>query len=299
MNETSLAPSNFILESIRKINIIFNVIIITIGLIGHSMTIFLFSHKIYRNNSSNVYLFCLAVIDFSFIIVHGFEDVLRTYIDINQSEIESNIIKFLKFINLTDNFDISCKLVSFLRYQLRFISAYIIVAFTGQRTFIVHYPLQHKFKSSKSGWLTVFYIFLISVPLNLWVFFYFELNTDENQNKYCDIKRSFKIYYFRIIVAYITCIMLIPIILIFIGNGLIIKGTLKADLKRKQLGIVKSDKSKVDKPKQKQMDYLTVDTSRRNFTSHVVDNNHKLKIFYVSKNQLNLKNNNVILYNYF
>ena len=65
-----ISRSNEVLERTVKINIFTSTFILLIGLIGHSLTIFLYSQKRFLLNSSNVYLLCLAIIDSLFLMVH-------------------------------------------------------------------------------------------------------------------------------------------------------------------------------------------------------------------------------------
>ena len=53
---------------------------------------------------------------------------------------------WIKLLNITDRFDIICRSINYFRYLLRFVSAYIIVAFTIQRAYVVHSPLKDNFK---------------------------------------------------------------------------------------------------------------------------------------------------------
>jgi hypothetical protein len=71
--ENAKDKSGLVLEFSRIINVYATLVIIIIGLIGHSMTLLMYSKKRFRSNSSNIYLLCLAVIDGSFLILHFFE----------------------------------------------------------------------------------------------------------------------------------------------------------------------------------------------------------------------------------
>ena len=216
-----IKKSSDILESTVKINIFTSVCIILLGLIGHSLTIFLYSQKRFRLNSSNIYLLCLAITDGSFLIIHFFEDTIRTYINIydNSTYYEQDLNSLMaNSLNITDNFEITCRLINYARYVLRFISAYIIVAFTLQRLFLIFYPSKYTFKSKKSAWFVILAITMLSLCLNCWVPIFFETRfNDESQN--CDLKPSLKPDYFHITMIYICLIMLIPIFVIFICNS--------------------------------------------------------------------------------
>lgn len=329
MNEL-LSKSAYILEQTRKINVFTTLFIIFLGLVGHSLTIFLFAQKKFRVNSSHVYMLSLAAFDGSFLILHLFEDTIRTFIDIydanklnstHNSQIFTNI---LKLVNLTDNYEVTCQLINFLRYVFRSVSAYIIVAFTLQRVVLVCFPLNQRFKTKKSAWITVLLISLFSLPVNVWVFFFFEINKSE-KNQYCDVKKSWKTNYFRITVIYISLIMLLPIITIFVCNALIIFKTIKADFNRKKMHLSNSSKNSVNSTKKSNIAIQKIEMSPRKLelicrqTSHLTVNqeiealssvqssncnlnmmplqksisNYRLKIYYqsnmnlISKNKLN------------
>ena len=174
----------------RKINIYSSLFVIIIGLIGNSLITFIYLGKKRRTNSSHVYLLCSAINDNLFLIIHLFEDTLRTYLDVYSMNI------FLQMINLVDMNNIQCQLINYLRNILRFVSAYIVVAFTLQRLIIVFKPLTTKFKSNKSAWKTVLVIIIISTLFNIWVPFIFKIYTKNNEYKFCDVNKSYVLEYF-------------------------------------------------------------------------------------------------------
>jgi hypothetical protein len=132
-------------------------------------------------------------------------------------------------------FGLTCRIINYFRYLLRFISAYIIVAFTIQRAAVIHSPLKDKFKSKKSAWKTVASIAIVGIISNFWVPFLFKIQTQSHGNKqYCDIKKEYSKEYFQITIIYISLIMLIPIVAIFVGNSIIIFSIIKANLERKR-----------------------------------------------------------------
>ena len=222
---------------LRKINIFSTFTIVVFGLIGHFFTILVYSRKKFRTNSAHVHLLCLAIIDSIFLLIHLFEDTLRTFNDVyfnsnNNSTAMINIKNIIQTINLTDKNDTACKTINYLRYTLRLISAYTIVGFTIQRYFIIKSPLESRLNTKKASWSTFIIISIVSLVLNLWVPFLFKIQ--ENKN-YCDINKNYRNSYFTIgIIFIITCIM-IPIIIIFGFNILIIRATKAADIKRTKL----------------------------------------------------------------
>lgn len=223
--------SNHLLGISTKIEIFATICVITIGLIGNSLTIFVFGQKRFRKNSTNVYLFCLALNDSMFLIIHFFEDTIRTFISFNEY-IDSNFIQALNIIN---HHDFLCRAINYLRNVLRFISAYVIVAFTMQRLSLVYKPLSINFRSKKSAWKTVGSIVIIALLINTWVPFLFQI---DDVSKQCHVKNSFTSEYFYIIIVYTSVVMLLPIITVLVCNSLIIYKTRKAEKERKELQII-------------------------------------------------------------
>lgn len=280
--------SNFVLELSRKVNLFCTLIVFIIGLIGNSLTIYVFSQKRFRINSSNVYLLNLAIIDSFFLIVHIYEDTMRTSKDIYfiGEEIESNlkfdtVNQLIRFVNLTDRFDLSCRLINFLRYVLRFISAYIIVVFTIQRVIIIYSPLKNYFNSKKSAWLQSISIIFISLLVNSWVLFIFNIKKIDN-HKICDVKDNWRKEYFLATFIYICLIMFVPIVTIGVSNTMIIYNTVKAKKNRRKMQIMK--------PRIKNFQADSQATANR-FNSKS-DSNIKLRPYYYNVEQITKKNIN-------
>lgn len=205
-------------ELFRKINLYITLVLMVIGTMGHSLTIFVFLQKRFRKNSSNVYFLCLAINDALFLVTHFFEDSVRTFKDIY---LKDSFNELFNLFNITDRFILACYLVNYLRYVFRFVSAYIIVAFTLQRLFLVCSPFSHKFKSTTSAWKTISLLVLVALIINIWVPFIFEIKYDLI-NQSCVVKKELNKQYYIFTLVYICLIMLIPIVVIFISNSIII-----------------------------------------------------------------------------
>lgn len=234
-NEIKYLESLLVLSQSGKVNIFSIVIITLIGLIGNFLTIMVFSQKKFRINSSSVYLLCLAINDSLFLIIHLVEDTMKTFKDmyLNESELTNELNLFA----LMDQFEIACRFINYMRNVLRFISAYIVVLFTIQRLAIVYHPLSRKFISIKSAWKTVLMITIVSILINIWVPFMFEIEISENKS-FCDIKKYFKREYFYLNIIYTTFIMLIPMLIILLCNLSIIYKTVINESKRKELQLI-------------------------------------------------------------
>ena len=192
--------SHFIIET-RRINFYFSVLIIALGLIGNTIAIGVFSRKKIRSSSTSIYLLCLSVSDSLYLVAHFFEDTLKSYIDhfihktefineeclvysLNYDNVTSSNAydqSFVKFINIIDRFDFFCRSINFVRYFLRFTSAYIIVSFTIQRTRAIRSPLlKHQLESKLALGLTAFVILLFGLVSASWI--PFMLQADEGKS---------------------------------------------------------------------------------------------------------------------
>jgi hypothetical protein len=241
--DQALVKAFYQLEKSRKINVLASVLIITVGLIGNIIISSIFSNKKTRTNSARVYFFYLSLIDCLFLVVHLFEDTIRNYNDIynnNEDHTASSmaatlVVKhtksvmdtFVSIINITDKYDLTCRLINYFRYVFRFTSVYIIVAFTVQRLLMLHSPTNHSnFQSNNTAWITIWMITSLSAIMNTWVLFLFEIQTDEtnrnNQRNFCDIKVSWKAEYFQISSFFIFLVILVPIIVLLTSDVIII-----------------------------------------------------------------------------
>lgn len=223
-NSSSLDSFNF-LETARKINIFTITVIIGIGLIGHMLTIVVYGQKKFRNNSINIFLLCLAINDSAYLIVHFIEDTFRNIKEIYILT-DSTLIDFLQII---DHSNFTCITISYLKYILRFISAYLIVAITIQRLIIVYMPLTTKYKLKLFAWYCVTIIIICSVITNLWVLFMFQIKV-ELEHQICDVSEEMLRIYFQFSLVYIFLIMIVPIAIIFICNIMVILKTFKVNI---------------------------------------------------------------------
>ena len=164
---------------------------------------------------------------------------------------------------------IACKSANFLRYFLRFVSAYLVVAFTVQRLLVISKPLRTRYKSKKLAWITLGWIVLIGFVLNVPMAFLFHLETIENSlTVYCDVDKSVKSEYLFMNSVYIFTIIIVPSIVIFFSNCLIIYKTKQQKHSRQTLMETSSSKNKSNPNlltiKPIQNDQLTLSKSHEN-----------------------------------
>ena len=113
----------------------------------------------------------------------------------------------------------------------------IIVAFTIERAIVIYSPfLQKRFDSKRFAWLVMALLAVGGSLLNMWVPFLFHtIATGGGSNRYCDIERAHSSAYFKITIAYIILIMLVPIVVIFVCNSLIIFSLVHARNERQHM----------------------------------------------------------------
>jgi len=221
LKNKSLYEEEEILENIRKVNIFAISLIVFMGLVGHLLTICVYSQKKFRQNSNTVYLLVLAINDSLFLIVHFFEDTARTIKDVYSTE----------FLSLVDSCHWACYLFSYLRNVIRFNSAYIIVAFTLQRLLLVYKPLSGQMKSKQSAWSLICFICLVGSVSNSWTFFFFRLN----EKNFCDVFEGLHFEYLILNSIYVFLVFVIPIVFLIICNCLVISKSRADDINRRKL----------------------------------------------------------------
>lgn len=128
-NERLLPVAMF--EMSRRINLYASIVIVFTGLIGNSLTAMVFSQKRFRTNSSNCFLLFLSILDSFYLILHLFEDTVRSYNEIYLTRDLSSgkpidLIDYLMMqLNITSLNELACIGVNYLRYSIRASSAYI------------------------------------------------------------------------------------------------------------------------------------------------------------------------------
>ena len=137
-------------------------------------------------------------------------------------------------LNIVNRIELACCLMNFFRNVIRFSSAYVVVVFTLERLNLVFNPLSLRFKTTRSAWLVILAICLIGCVLNMWVPFIFHINTMFIK-VYCDPNPDWRSEYLILAFSYTIIVILIPILIIFISNMLIIFQTSKQNSLRKNL----------------------------------------------------------------
>jgi hypothetical protein len=118
------------LEISMILNIFFTIVFIIIGLCGNFITLLVYGQSKNRVNASNIFISCLAIFESVFLILHFFEDTIRTIISTKrllQNNIDLDNYDFIEKLNIIDNNYLMCSLFNYLRYTFRFIQAYTVI----------------------------------------------------------------------------------------------------------------------------------------------------------------------------
>ncbi len=156
-----------------------------------------------------------------------------THVEMIHFEIGPLFETFLRQLNIADQFDLSCQIGNFMRYFLRFLSAYVVVAFTLHRTIAIRFPLwEGKIESKKIAWSVISALIATGLLINSWVPLIFGIVEHANNIQYCDIVKHQSEAYFSLTIVYIAVTMLIPILVIFACNSFTMVHLLKESDRR-------------------------------------------------------------------
>jgi hypothetical protein len=236
-------------ETTRHWNVVLVTIICFIGVFVNAIAFYIFCSKKLRSNSVNIYLMFLVASDGLFLCIHFSEDTLRTLNDMINgnpigitSDSENNPVPpaiegIISYLIISDLTTWTCRIVQYIRYVLRFYSAYIVVLFTLLRSIAVHSPFWlMRFNSTQLTYRILINLLIVSLVINIWVPFLFVLrSSDTPGNMYCDVDEKTSEIYFSLTIGYIIIIMFVPFILIFTSNVIIVISLYKARNKRGSL----------------------------------------------------------------
>jgi hypothetical protein len=109
------------------LNIFFTIVFIFIGLCGNFIILIVYSQSKNRVNASNIFIFCLAIFESIFLMLHFFEDTIRT-IRNTKRLFQNNIDNYdlIEKLNFIDNNYLMCSISNYLKYTIRFIQAYTV-----------------------------------------------------------------------------------------------------------------------------------------------------------------------------
>ena len=257
--------SSTFIQQTRRVNIYSTACIILLGVVGNSLGFLVFLQKKTRTKSTSIYLLCLIISDSMYLVTHFFEDTLKAYIDHFVHKIEyiheecsqfhsknesnaSNVHQINAdnafnenmsgLINLMGRYDFFCKFINFARYFLRFMSAYIVVAFTIKRTQAIKDPFtENGHVGGRQVLLTILLIVVLASLSSIWIPILLQTSTISYNLTECYIREGYNDLYFVITNCYIVSTMLVPMLIICVCNSISIVMLRRSNRKRQALAV--------------------------------------------------------------
>lgn len=168
-----------------------------------------------------------------------------------------------------------------------------MVAFTIQRTYIIYNPLSFKFKSMKTAWYTVSSLVSVSLISNLWVVFSLDINEvfqsppqqqqPKTKIKYCGVKAGLDTTYYHATFVYICLVMLLPMVIIFISNSVIIH---RLTSKKKRLIVTQNFQKKRATSEKTTKPLPNVHVNKMTDSNLALISSGKIKPYYMNVNQV-------------
>jgi hypothetical protein len=185
------------------------------GIIGNFISILVFLSPRFGRQSSYFYLLALALSDLWFLIINLIENTFRNHNHLTHSG-----------INILDRAPPSiCKSVQYARSVTRFLSMWIIVAFSIERLFVVFYPLKRaeicRRKIARRVVATLFPISLLiyaNIPFHFGITIYKENRHNETT---CDLLPEYRSIYKRFAIVSMIMYFTLPMCIIAFVNILI------------------------------------------------------------------------------
>jgi hypothetical protein len=286
------------IEWSSRLNQLSSIIIVIIGFMINIIGIIVLSIKNYKKRQSvNLYLLILLICDNSFLLVHLFHDTFnnniyrlihfhftttfqdrRRLIPCTTNITTSLPQHFTENIQLETNYHHStdtslkaCRVINFIRYVLRFITTYIIMAFILHRTLATRVKVVFQtLNNIKETLFIIVLVIIMGIIANLWVplkFTHVYTTTTttttgdiNNEMKYCDIdtENSTLIFFIYIIVFMITPCIIILVCDIFIIKTMILDEwntqlyhmnyTPMSSISTKRTTITSNDENKTNNP---------------------------------------------------
>ena len=109
------------------LNIVFTIVFIFVGLCGNFIILIVYGQSKNRVNASNIFISCLAIFESVFLMLHFFEDTIRTIRNTKRLfQNNKDNFDFIEKLNIIDNNYLMCSISNYLRYTIRFVQAYTV-----------------------------------------------------------------------------------------------------------------------------------------------------------------------------
>ncbi|XP_048730695.1 neurotensin receptor type 1-like isoform X2 [Ostrea edulis] len=203
--------------------------ILIVGFLGNLLSLYVFLSRNMRGLSASTYLAALSTSDLLTLMFYVTVEWLRRGLLYLRPEIK------LTFIDV-DGF---CQFQLYMSYMSRFLSAWLVVAFTGERYIGVCHPLKRRNICTKSGTRRIVgSIFVISAVVVLYKPILSAVFVSSDGKHYCTTERDYNFVSFILDSIYAVLITLVPFIIISVLNILIMRRLIIRNKRKRECKII-------------------------------------------------------------
>ncbi|XP_062609738.1 neurotensin receptor type 1-like isoform X2 [Saccostrea cucullata] len=207
----------------------FTPVILIVGFVGNLLSLYVFLSRNMRGLSASTYLAALSTSDLLTLIFYVTVEWLRRGLMYLKTDIT------LTFIDV----DGPCQFQLYMSYMSRFLSAWLVVAFTGERYIGVCHPLRRRDICTKSGTRRIVgSIFVISAVVVLYKPVLSAIYVSSDGRHYCTTDRDYDFVSFILDSIYAVLITLVPFIIITVLNILIMRRLIIRNKRKRECKIV-------------------------------------------------------------
>lgn len=221
---SSIDTDSRLLKISQYIYVFLTPLILSLGIIGNILSLSVFLSKKLRHLSASHYLIALSIADTTALIFYVCIDWLKRGLSMwpNDSYI---------YLFHTEGF---CQLFIYLGYSSRFLSAWLVVAFTVERYIAVCHPFQrYKYYTRRSTRRILLLVVIWSLIFNLHKPILSGIHeATKGGPKICTVHPNFNIISFILDNIFAFFITLVPFTVITVLNSLIIRCLLRRNRKR-------------------------------------------------------------------
>ncbi|XP_061182293.1 neurotensin receptor type 1-like [Saccostrea echinata] len=207
----------------------FTPVILVVGFVGNLLSLYVFLSRNMRGLSASTYLAALSTSDLLTLIFYVTVEWLRRGLMYLKPDV------MLTFIDV----DGLCQFQHYMSYMSRFLSAWLVVAFTGERYIGVCHPLRRRDICTKSGTRRIVgSIFVISAVVVLYKPILSAIYVSSDGKHYCTTDRDYDFVSFILDSIYAVLITLVPFIIITVLNILIMRRLIIRNKRKRECKIV-------------------------------------------------------------
>lgn len=217
------------LKSSRIFYAYFTPVILVVGFLGNLLSLYVFLSRNMRGISASTYLASLSTSDLLTLIFYVTVEWIRRGLVYVRPDLK------LTFIDVEG----LCQFQLYMSYVSRFLSAWLVVAFTGERYIGVCHPLRRRDICTKSGTRRIVgSIFVISIVIALYKPVLSAIYVGTDGKHYCTSDRDYDFASFVLDSIYAVLITLVPFIIITVLNILIMRRLIIRNKRKRECKII-------------------------------------------------------------